>query len=300
VLARRRAGENVLVIAPGPTQPEDAARGLIRVPARGLFGPPGALVRLRENPLRVFGAIELGLRVRRLLHRLGPFDEIVAHWLIPSAWPIACSLPGRLEVVVHGSDARLLARLPAVLRRHVSRRLLGSEGRVRCVSEHVRDQLRDAAPELAPIITVAASPFELPALPPREQLRAGLGLDPGARLVVIVARLVPDKRVDVALGATELLPATRTVVVGGGPLLEPLRRRHPHVSFTGELPRPEALRWIAAADVLVSASRHEGAPTAIREARALGTAVVACEAGSLVALAAADPGVWLVQPLERS
>jgi teichuronic acid biosynthesis glycosyltransferase TuaC len=297
VLARRRAGDRVLVIAPGPAQAGDAERGLIRVPSRGLFGPPGALVRLRENPLRALGALELGLRARWLLHRLGPFDEIVAHWLIPSAWPIACSLPGRIEVVVHGSDARLMARLPAVLRRHIARRLLDAGARVRCVSEHVQSRLVAAAPELAPHVVVAASPFELPALPARAELRSQLGLDAGSRLVVIVARLVPDKRVEVALLATGLLPAIRTVVIGGGPLLEPLRRRHPEVSFTGELPRPEALRWIAAADVLVSASRHEGAPTVIREARALGTPVVACEAGSLVELAKADLGVWLVQPL---
>lgn len=294
MLARRRTGDRVLVIAPGPAQPGDTDRGLIRVPSRGLFGPPGALVRLRQNPLRALGAIELALGARRLLHRHGPFDEIIAHWLIPSAWPIACSEPGRLVVVVHGSDARLFAALPGALRRHVSRRLLGAGARLRCVSHHVRCQLLAAAPALAPHVAVAASPFDLPELPPRAVLRQELGVDARQRLVVVVGRLVPDKRVDVALAATASLPATRPVVVGGGPLLERLRQLYPEALFTGELPRPEALRWIAAADVLVSASRHEGAPTAIREARALGTAVVACEAGSLGELAELDNDIWLV------
>jgi glycosyltransferase involved in cell wall biosynthesis len=296
VLQRRRAGDHVIVIAPGVSQPGDPERGLIRVPSQGLFGPPGALARFRENPLRGVGAVELTLRVRRLLHRLGPFDEIIAHWLIPSAWPITCfSQRGRLEAVAHGSDVRLLAKLPGPLRRHVGRRLLAAGVHVRCVSEHVRAGLLAITPELAPHTVVAPSPFDLPVLPPRSELRARIGIDPRLRLVVVVARLVPDKRVDVALAAAACLPATQLVVVGDGPLRERLHRRYPEVRFTGELPRPEALRWIAAADVLISASHLEGAPTAIREARALGTPVVACDAGSLAELAAHDAGVWLVR-----
>jgi teichuronic acid biosynthesis glycosyltransferase TuaC len=51
---------------------------------------------------------------------------------------------------------------------------------------------------------------------------------------------------------------------------------------------------MSAADLLLSASRHEGAPTVVREARALGTPVVATDAGDLRAWAAADAGIWLV------
>lgn len=299
MLARRRAGDRVLVIAPGRAQPGDAERELIRVPSAGLFGPPGALPRLRENPLRALGAFQLTLGARRLLHQLGPFDEVVAHWLLPSAWPIACSTGARLEVVVHGSDARLLAALPAALRRHIGRRLLAAGARLRCVSEHVMFQLTAATPELSPFVRVAPSPFELPELPPRAELRRELGIGAEHRLVVIVGRLIADKRVDVALAALASLSA-RVVVIGAGPLLERLRSEFPQVRFTGELPRPQALRWIAAADVLVSASRHEGAPTAIREARALGVPVVACEAGSLARLAASDPDIWLVPSSPRA
>jgi teichuronic acid biosynthesis glycosyltransferase TuaC len=51
---------------------------------------------------------------------------------------------------------------------------------------------------------------------------------------------------------------------------------------------------MAAADVLVSASREEGAPTVVREARALGVPVVAVPCGDLATWAAADPGIALV------
>jgi glycosyltransferase involved in cell wall biosynthesis len=90
------------------------------------------------------------------------------------------------------------------------------------------------------------------------------------------------------------LPGVHVVVVGGGPELHALRSRFGAVHFTGELPRPQALTWIAAADVVVSASRREGSPTALREARALGVPVVACTSGDLQQRAAGDPGLWLV------
>jgi glycosyltransferase involved in cell wall biosynthesis len=166
---------------------------------------------------------------------------------------------------------------------------------VRCVSEHVRSELVAATspgPSLRTI--VAASPIELPAELGRREARIRRGLDLRTRLVVIVARLIPNKRVDVALGAVALLPDVQVVVVGGGPLLERLSLEYPAVRFTGEVDRNVAIEWIAAADVLVSASRLEGAPTAVREARALGTRVVACAAGSLGALAASDPDLWVV------
>jgi glycosyltransferase involved in cell wall biosynthesis len=149
-------------------------------------------------------------------------------------------------------------------------------------------------PGLRPQSFVAPSPFELPAGLERRSARRQLGVDAGARLVVIACRLIPDKRVATALRAVAWLPEVIVVVVGGGPQLTALRSGYPHVRFTGELPRPEALRWLAAADVLVSASRREGAPTVIREARALGTKVVACNAGSLRLDATHDAGLWLV------
>jgi glycosyltransferase involved in cell wall biosynthesis len=66
--------------------------------------------------------------------------------------------------------------------------------------------------------------------------------------------------------------------------------------FVGVVPRDEALAWIACADVLVHPSSAEAAPTAIREARALGVAVLACSAGDVALWAARDAGITLVRP----
>jgi teichuronic acid biosynthesis glycosyltransferase TuaC len=112
-------------------------------------------------------------------------------------------------------------------------------------------------------------------------------------LAVVVARLVPGKRVGIALDAIAHLPAVDVVVIGGGPLLSALQGQFPNVRFTGELTRSQALEWIAAANVLVSASLLEGAPTVVREARALGVPVVACPAGDLTLWAERDAGLWL-------
>jgi teichuronic acid biosynthesis glycosyltransferase TuaC len=295
VRERRARGENVTVIAPGSSSVRDPAAGVLRARGGGLFGPPGALPRLRANPLRVRGLLSFTLRARRLLDRHGPFDAIIAHWLLPSAWPISVGKSPRLESVAHGSDVQLLSRLPSTLRLLIARQLMGEGNVVRCVSEHVQSELLAATDaRLRPWTFVAASPFELPATLGRSAARGRLGLCARTRLIVIVARLIPDKRVGAALSAVALLPDVQVVVVGGGPLHGRLARDFPNVRFTGELDRPIALDWIAAADVLVSGSRLEGAPTVVREARALGTSVVACAAGSLPALAASDMGIWLV------
>lgn len=290
------AGHDVTVIAPGSaTTAGGMSPRVLRVNGRGLFGPPGALARVRTNPLRARGALVFTLEARRLLQSHGPFDRVIAHWLIPCAWPIAIGVARELEAVAHGSDVRLLCALPGPLRRHVVRGLVRAGVTVRCVSESLRQELiAGTTPALRALTRVEPSPIRIP--PPaqaRDSLRARLGVAPSARLAVVVARLVPGKRVSVALDAVAHLPAVEVVVIGGGPLLPDLRAQFPQVRFTGELPRSQTLEWIAAANVLVSASLLEGAPTVVREARALGVPVVASTAGDLSLWAETDSALWL-------
>jgi len=148
--------------------------------------------------------------------------------------------------------------------------------------------------ELLPLLEVKPSPIDLETTPPRSEARRALNLPENAAIALIVARLVPGKRVDVALRALSLLESLDVLVVGDGPELSTLRAAFPTVRFIGQVPRPEALRYIAAADVLVSASAKEGAPSVIREARALGVPVVSVAAGDLTAWAERDPGLHIV------
>lgn len=305
VRERALGGDDVLVVAPsagatGMGASRIAGARVEWLDACTAFGFPGALPRLREKPWRLFGASAFAVRARRALARFDP-DVTVAHFIVPSAWPIASSGAGALEVVGHGSDVRLLARLPRPLRVAIVRSLLRRGATFRFVSNDLAERLaRATTPELLARSRVAPSPIELHAAPNRQAARPTLGIDDGERVCVIVGRLIAEKRVDASIELAFRLNAHRVVVVGGGPLSGELRSRYPSVEFVGQLPRDAALAWIAASDVLVSASRDEGAPTVIREARALGVPVVAMPAGDLREWAARDPGITLVDSPSRS
>ena len=291
-----RAGHEVHVFAPGTGSTGSDGATLHWLRDGGAFGWPGALARLKERPRRWLGAFEFCLRARFAVRGQAPFTRLQAHFLVPCAWPIALasepSIP--LELVGHGSDVRAFCRLPSALRRQIARAWLARRATLRVTSNELSQLLRAANPELSAVLRVAASPLDLDDVPTRSAARRALGIAQAQPLALIVARLIPEKRVALALQALALLDELSTVIVGDGPELESLRAHFPNARFTGYLPRSEALCWIAAADVLVSASPHEGAPSVVREARALGVPVVAVKAGDLAEWAKLDASLLLV------
>jgi len=294
-----RAGHDVIVFAPAMRDGHEHRAGVSIqwLADGGAFGFPGALARLRQNPLRAVGATSFALGAVRALENAHPFARVQAHFLLPCGWPVATSAqPGaRLELVGHGSDVRLFCRLPKRLRKYIANRWLARGASLRVTSEELAALVRAKTPELAPCITIAPSPIEVCEVPNRSSARQQLGLPAGLKIAVLVARLVPGKRVAEALQELTPLAELTLIVVGAGPELASLRARFPEVHFAGQVPRSRALAYIAAADVLVSASEQEGAPTVIREARALGVPVVAVCAGDLASWAARDPGIRLAQ-----
>lgn len=295
VRALAAAGHAVTVFAPGQAGHEVDGRICVRrLPHRSAFGWPGAMHRLRARPFRIFGALEFAWAARKALlrHRA---DLVVAHWIIPNGWPIALGTTAELEIVAHGSDVRLLCRLPRALRMKIVRGLLARGVRLRFVSSELRQRLAAGGlPELYQRSVVSQSPIDISSAPTRATARRDRGLRDDERLVLCVGRLVKPKRTELALAAASLLPRARIVVVGDGPELQTLQRSFPHAEFLGLLPRSVALGWIAAADLLISASREEGAPSAIREARALGVSVVAVASGDLVEWAKTDPHLFVL------
>ena len=291
-----RAGHEVHVFAPGSGDAGSDGATLHWLRDSGAFGWPGALARLKERPWRWLGAFEFCLRARSAVRREAPFTCLQAHFLVPCAWPIALSsAPAtRLELVGHGSDVRAFCRLPSPLRRQITRAWLVRRATLRVTSSELSQLLRSANPELSAAVRVAESPIDIADVPTRNGARQALRISETQPLALIVSRLIPEKRVELALQALAWLDGLSAVVVGDGPELESLRARFPKVRFTGYLARGEALRWIAAADVLVSASAHEGAPSVVREARALGVPVVAVNAGDLAQWAKRDAGLLLV------
>lgn len=298
------SGGAVTVLAPRPAgsrrEPPAASRDF-RVkwlPGGSAFGWPGALERLREDPMRAFSALVFCVATRRALAKLGPLDDVVAHWILPGAFPIALPAGPRLEVVVHGSDVGVLEKLPGSAARAIVRALFDAGARLRFVSDDLRSRVaRLDARALGPRGRVQPSPVYVRGTPDRRTARTRLAVKDHERLAVVVGRLVASKRADVAI-SWAMARAERVIVIGDGPehesLVAGVRQGAPRVTFLGRLPRPETLAWIAAADVLVSASRSEGAPTAVREARLLGVPVVTAPCGSTAAWAAADPGITIL------
>jgi teichuronic acid biosynthesis glycosyltransferase TuaC len=301
--ALARAGSLVTVIVPGQRRPcprPDTNPKVLWLPDAGAFGWPGALERLKWRPDRIWGASRFCWAARRLLDKLGPFDRVVAHWIVPSGWPIAAAKPGHVEIVVHGSDVQLLVRLPALLRRRIVGRLLDGGASFRFVSNELRTLLAAATfPELVHVGRIEPCPIDIDAVPSRLRARNELGLDPDEVWIVVVGRMVAGKRPGVALNAATLVPGARVAAVGDGPERVRLMSEHGSVRFLGQLPRRQTLAWITAADLLVTASRTEGSPMVVREARALGVPVVAAGCGDLRRWAEDDPELYVVESRSR-
>lgn len=289
-----RAGHEVHVLAPGRGEATRDGATLHWLPGGDAFGWPGALTRLQERPLRALGASRFCVAAARKLRELGPFARVQAHFFLPCAWPIALAARGELELVGHGSDVRLFCALPRVLRSRIARAWLSRNAQLRVTSRELERALLAAEPALAPALRVEPSPIDVDGVPSRAEARRLLGYDERPRALVI-ARLIPGKQVDRALSALSLCAGVQAVVIGDGPELTRLRASFPEAHFLGYLPRDRALLHLSAADVLLSASEREGAPSVVREARALDVPVVSVAAGDLVEWAASDPGILIAR-----
>lgn len=129
----------------------------------------------------------------------------------------------------------------------------------------------------------------------RAGARAALGVAPETPLVMAVGRLVPVKGFDVLAQAAARLttPGARVLVIGDGPELERLRACRA-LELLGS--REDAGPMLAAADVVVSASRSEGFPQTLLQAMAAGLPVVATDVGGTSEVVARDETGLLVPP----
>ena len=98
---------------------------------------------------------------------------------------------------------------------------------------------------------------------------------------IVVSALVPYKRVDLAVDAA-IAAGKRLVVIGGGPLLDELRRRGgPNVELPGSVSRGKIIERLARARSLILPGVEDFGITPL-EAMALGTPVVALRAGGVL------------------
>ena len=97
-------------------------------------------------------------------------------------------------------------------------------------------------------------------------------LDLPRPISMYMGRVAPEKNIEAFLELD--LPGSQ-VVVGGGPALEPLKRRYPGVHFLGYRHGEDLARTLAAADVFVFPSRTDTFGLVILEAQACGVPVAA-------------------------
>jgi glycosyltransferase involved in cell wall biosynthesis len=126
---------------------------------------------------------------------------------------------------------------------------------------------------------------DVPALPARDELRAGFGLD-GA-VLAFAGRLGPQKSLDVGLEAVAAVPGVTLAIAGDGPDRAVLEQRARDLGlagrarFLGNLPREDVLRLFRAADASLLPSSWENFPHTVVEALAVGCPVIATTVGGV-------------------
>lgn len=167
-----------------------------------------------------------------------------------------------------------------------------------------RDAL-DSPPVPGTVIHNGISPPAAITAVERAAARRELGIDPGAEVAVVMARLQHDKVNAAGFEAIASLlagrPAATALVLGTGDRLAAWRRRaaaaavEDRVRFCGLVPRPRAR--LAAADLLLHPVRRDTFPYAVLEALGSGLPVAALDVGGLREMCA-DAAVLASTPVE--
>ena len=125
----------------------------------------------------------------------------------------------------------------------------------------------------------------LPELPSREELKRAFGLN-GAT-IAFAGRLTAQKSLSRALEAVRAAVGVRLVIAGDGPDRAPLEAQaerlglDDRVRFLGAQPRERVVELFHAADATILTSSWENFPHTVVEALAVGTPVLAMEAGGV-------------------
>jgi len=263
------------------------------LPAQGwdvmVAGPAGVMDGLVTGATTVEVGLGVGAlwRGRRALRNLARnVDAVHAHGLTAGWLAVVSGLRPPLVATVHNVVLDEVAGRRAWLLRPLERRLGAHVARLIAVSRPIADQVGIRAHRPVSVI-VPASPAPRPTRS-RDEIRAVLALDPAVDLVVVVARLHPQKGLADLLAAVAACPdrsGWRVALVGEGPqrqelvaLAENLRVADT-VSFVGA--QLDGASWIAAADLVVVPSIWEGSPIVVAEALLLGRPVIATDVGDV-------------------
>ncbi len=230
VRALKSLGHEVDVIAAADDEEARVSCGedsITRIPSGGLFYTSGAPDLLEREPRRSLSAAALAIRLTAaaFTFRLTAavvrrrWDSIIAHWLAPSA--LAC-LPttAPLLAIAHGGDIHTLRR--AGLLAPALHLLRARDAHLVFVSEQLRAIAIAAAPRLRTWLSRArVQPMGIDLA----RFAAIPRTPTNPPTLVIAARLVPIKGIDVAIAAlSHVKHQVRLVIAGEGPEGSSLRR----------------------------------------------------------------------------
>ena len=246
-------------------------------PERLRLGAGGVAPRTWAKGARTVAA--LGLLAARHARDV---DGWVSHFALPSALLVGALRGSRPHLaVVHGTDGWLLARMPLALRRAV----FASATQWRFTWDGMLSATEGVR-------------LRAPAVVAPMGFWPAAGSSAARDVVLSVGRLVPVKRVGLALAAMAALGARGRalpwVVLGDGPergVLEARARAHGvDARFVGSVGAAERDAWLQRARVFLhtaggaAGARGEGAPVALLEAMGAGAAVVATASGGVAGL----------------
>ena len=254
----------------------------------------GALVHHQATSGR--GAFAAIAGLTRLVRQLRPAIVHARNWGTAEAVPAARI--GGTRAVVYGEHGR--RSVPRLRRREWGRWLLAPfVDAIVAPSDDVRAYLTDEVGIAAGRIRVIRNGVDTDRFRPvadRAALRARLGIEPDAEVVVALGRMKESKNLPVLVAALERLsrkrPRLSLVLVGDGEDRVRVERTARELGVAKRMRltgmRDDVEHWLAAADVLAHTSRSEGSSNAILQGMACGLPVVATDLGANAEIV--DPG----------
>jgi len=254
-------------------------------------------------------SLRIVLELRRLMNSWRP-DVVHTHRTKENVLGSIANAIGRRAVcvrTVHGSDEGSATGFRGLVRSSLATLNVWTgrwlQDRIVAVSAELAARLRTVyGSDHVTVIENGVDTEALLKLRPLVALRAS---DPLAVHVGFVGRVVPVKRVDIFVEVAARLCNAGDGrwffhVIGDGPLLSQMKNLARHgevgdrVAFYGH--REDAASMIAALDVMMICSDHEGLPMCLLEAMALGTAVVAHDTGGIAAALGSSGNGFVVSP----
>jgi glycosyltransferase involved in cell wall biosynthesis len=248
-------------------------------------------VRVRREPtLNSFGVWY------RLFRETRPFAVVLVKswmWCFPWYALLAAKLAGvsRRINILHLPPAPRGPGIPAWRYYLGHRRLALCSTATVCVSDSQRRHLvEECGYSPARTFTIpngVALGDSVPDVAERARIRQQLEIPEGEILLVCVASLVAQKRVDVLLEALALMagdsPKFHCIILGEGELRESLEQRTAELALSGRVRflgfQADVNRFLRGADLFVLTSDQEGMPLSILEAMACGLPCVVTDVG---------------------